>query len=366
MTSICNYSHPELQITHGLARQETGYLFPYNPEFYENASGLYGPGTIYCWYMLLASVLANWLYYVSYQPDAVPSASQTDESSKKPGISNDVLGALAYPAFAATDLLVQGFRMLGTEYRALAILCLRFPNTSLNGFGSFNHTQLHLNEIPPDILGLGQRVIDITGPLTVCYTAASVQLLLMGVLVCSNLNWLWDWKLNFSTHLIVFASHGYTVLCLAIFHFSLDDLGISFMVVFFEAWLPLQITGAYILGALLGVALLSMVILLIQALVRMDRGEAANALMATGLCLFLLATLVILLLAIHRDGLRIVPDLAIRVDERDQLATLIVGVVTLAFTLFDLGRRSFRERREEEPVDEEMQVMRRAETIQVS
>lgn len=44
MTSICNYSHPELQITEGLIRQTSGTLFPYNPEFYKLASGLRAGG----------------------------------------------------------------------------------------------------------------------------------------------------------------------------------------------------------------------------------------------------------------------------------------------------------------------------------
>jgi hypothetical protein len=63
MTSICNYSHPELQITEGLTRQTSGILFPYNPEFYKLASELYGPGTIYCWYLLIISVIINWLFH---------------------------------------------------------------------------------------------------------------------------------------------------------------------------------------------------------------------------------------------------------------------------------------------------------------
>lgn len=46
MASICDYSNPEWQSTDGLVRQPTGYLFPYNPELYKLASGLYSTGAI--------------------------------------------------------------------------------------------------------------------------------------------------------------------------------------------------------------------------------------------------------------------------------------------------------------------------------
>jgi hypothetical protein len=130
MSSLCNYSHPELQITDGLIRQDTGRLFPYNPEFYNAATGLYGPGTIYCWYMLLISVLISWAFCLA-----------DEDGPKKPGLSNDLLGALAYPVFAATDLVVQSMRILGMEKRALAIFCLRNPEVDLDLFGPFNTTR---------------------------------------------------------------------------------------------------------------------------------------------------------------------------------------------------------------------------------
>jgi hypothetical protein len=160
MTSICNYSHPELQITEGLTRQDSGILFPYNPEFYKLASGLYGPGTIYCWYLLLISVIINWFFH-----------EKDDEGYRRPGVSNDLLAALAYPTFAATDALIHSLRILRIEYRALAIFCLRFPKVELTSFGPFNDTQLDLRlPIPPDIVTLGQHAIDLGGPLPVCYT----------------------------------------------------------------------------------------------------------------------------------------------------------------------------------------------------
>ncbi|RKK51369.1 hypothetical protein BFJ69_g17947 [Fusarium oxysporum] len=219
MTSLCNISHPELQITDGLIRQETGRLFPYNPEFYDNATGLYGPGAIYCWYMLLASVFASWFYC---RPD--------HDGFMKPGISSDLLGALAYPVFAATDLLVQSIRMLGMDHRAEVIYCLRYPTADqLDSSGSPNTTQIDLNHIPADVLELGQHVVDIIGPLTVCCTATTI------------------------------------------------------------------------------------------------------------------------------------PDLGIRVTERDQLATLIVGIFTLAYTIFDIWQNFYRQKDKVQVAEEEMQMLPSAE-----
>ncbi|KAM0268121.1 hypothetical protein ACHAPA_005202 [Fusarium lateritium] len=217
MASLCNYSHPDPRLAQGLVHQGAGRLFPYNPEFYDNASGLYGPGAIYCWYMLLASVLASWSFYL------------VDHGSlEEPGLSSDLIGALAYPVFAATDLLVQSIRLQGMDYRALAILCLRFPKHELDDYGPFDTVEIDLHHIPPDILDFGQRVVNITGPLTIL---------------------------------------------------------------------------------------------------------------------------------IRWNELSIIPDLGIRVSERDQLATLIVGVFTLSLTLFDIGRHLYRKINEREVAEEGIEML---------
>ncbi|KAF5662540.1 acriflavine sensitivity control acr-2 [Fusarium heterosporum] len=176
--------HPELQVTVGLVRQGAGKLFPYHPEFFDNASGLYGPGATYCWYMLLASVFFNWIF-----------CRADRDGFKRPGLSSDLLGALVYPVFAATDLLVQSVRMQGMGQRALVILCLRFPETDIKIFGPFDDSEIDLSHIPPDVLDLGQHVVDITGPLTICYTAATFLVLLV-ILFCSGLNLfeIGDWR----------------------------------------------------------------------------------------------------------------------------------------------------------------------------
>ncbi|KAI1024946.1 hypothetical protein LB504_009877 [Fusarium proliferatum] len=306
MSSLCNYSHPELQITDGLIRQDTGRLFPYNPEFYNNATGLYGPGTIYCWYMLLVSVLASWAFCL------------TDEDGpKKPGLSNDLLGALAYPVFAATDLAVQSMKMLGMEKRALAIFCLRNPEVNLDLFGPFNTTQLDLNHIPPDT---------------------------------PSARW------------VVNVAYGYISLMLTIFHFSLGDIGTSFFIALYEAMLPVMLAVIYLFTAFIGLTLFTGIIMLVWSTLEKNYKDAVEALQALGGSIFFAGMLVVpSMLMIHRDRSTTIPDLGIRVSERDQLATLVVGIVTLAFTVIDVFKNFYRERHREEVADAEMQMLPAAE-----
>ena len=329
MASICNYSHPEQQITEGLVRHKSGSLFPYNPEFYELASGLYGPGTIYCWYLLVASVIIN---------RAFPE--KDDEGYELLQISNDLLAALAYPIFAATDALIHAIGLLGTEYRALAIFCLRYPGTDLTGLAKFNHTQLDLRHIPPDILSLGQHVIDITGPLTVCYMFTAVTfvfvLLYLYLLTIRDLP---DWRQTKWAKRLVFATCGYVILILTIFHLSLGDIGISFILSFYEALLPFMWFALFSMSAFISVGFVVAIFALIMSLIKRDKTDALEALKASGGCLilgfFFPGLMIYRALA---NGIPLVPDLAVRISERDQVAALIGGIVTLCFTLEDVYR----------------------------
>lgn len=51
------------------------------------------------------------------------------------------------------------------------------------------------------------------------------------------------------------------------------------------------------------------------------------------------------------------PDLGIRVSERDQLATLIVGVFTLSLTLFDIGHHFYQKLNGREVTEESMEML---------
>ncbi|KAF4340906.1 hypothetical protein FBEOM_5168 [Fusarium beomiforme] len=345
MSALCNYSHPELQITDGLARQDTGRLFPYNPEFYNNASGLYGPGTIYCWYMLLVSVLASWAFY------------EADEDGyKRPGLSSDLLGALAYPVFAATDLVAQSMCMLGMQKRALAIFCLRNPGVELDTFGPFNTTQLDLNHIPPDTLRLGQKVIDITGPLPICYSAAPFLLILIfGPIVRAA--WTEDWEPKPSACWVINVTYGYITLMLIIFHFSLGDIWVSSFIALYEALIPVVQLIVYLMAAFDALSFLAGIVMLVVSMVERDQAATLEALKGVGGAIFLGGTLVVPTLYMsQRNRVTTVPDLGIKVSERDQLATLIVGAVTLTFTAVEVFKKILRWRHQE-AMDEELQML---------
>ncbi|KPM42907.1 hypothetical protein AK830_g3634 [Neonectria ditissima] len=325
MSAICNYSHPELQISQGLVRHHSGSLFPYNPEFYENTTGLYGPGSIYCWYLLLASNILNW----GFTP-------KDERGCRRPEISNDFLAVIAYPVFAATDMTVQAMRLLGTEYRALAIFCLRFPKTELDGFAKFNKTQLDLRDIPPDILSLGQHVIDITGPMTICYTFAPICF--ASILWSNNPTDTAKFRPTRWTRRLIYIAYSYTMLSLVTFHLSLGNLGISLFVWLYEAIVPFEFAFTFGVTIMVFITFLGTLVELVAALIKRSKAEVLESLKSLASALFGTALVSLLILMTYVNGLRLVPDLGVTVGERDQLATLIVGVVTICFTLYDISR----------------------------
>jgi hypothetical protein len=338
MASICNYSHPELQITEGLIRHKTGSLFPYNPEFYDLASGLYGPGAIYCWELLLVSAILN----LAFQP-------MDDKGRHQLYISSDLLAVVAYPVFAATDVLVHAMKLLGTEYRALAIFCLRYPFVDLEGFAVFNHTQLDLSNVPPDILHLGQRAIDLTGSLTICYMYAIVFCFLLLLYLLGR-----DDSLRptiWMRRLVVY-SYGYVLVVLTIFHLSLRNLVISLALSFYEIILPILLVFLFAVSAATFVAFLMIIFSFGKALWAQNKTDVKKALNDFG-AFFILAWLLIpAIYSVLINGLSLIPDLGISLSERDQLATLIVGIATLGFTVYDIFHHRRILRKEARDADE--------------
>ena len=328
MTSICNYSHPEQQITTGLTRQTSGTLFPYNPEFYALTSGLYGPGTVFCWYLLLVSVIINW----SLHP-------KNDEGYRRPGVSNDLLAALAYPLFAATDALIHGFKFFGTEYRALALFCLRNPAADLTGFGTFNHTQLNLSDIPPDIVKLGQRAIDLGGPLPVCYTFTGVMFieLLADFYLMPRLHL--RWKPTKWAQWLAYGTYGYVVLLMTIFLSSLADFGISMFISLYEAIMPFWIFVMLFLCLFVPLLIIGNAYLLVLALCKRDSEgivEGVKNLLAGTLFTMFPAMMI---WSWRGNVIHFVPDIGVSLRERDQVAALLGGITTLVFTVGHLLRR---------------------------
>ncbi|CAJ0551263.1 Ff.00g111930.m01.CDS01 [Fusarium sp. VM40] len=348
MASLCNYSHPDPQIAQGLVPHGAGKLFPYNPEFYDNASGLYGPGTIYCWYMLLVSVVASWSFH------------QADHGSlKDPGLSSDLIGALAYPVFAATDLLVQSIRMRGMDHRAIAILCLRYPKHELDAYGPFDNVEIDLHHIPLDLLNFGQHIVDITGPLTIRYTATSF-LFLLYILFCSSmdLGGTRYWKPIPAVRWVMYTVYGYILLILAVFHLSLDNWFASFFLFYMETTLPAEIIMAYVSTFTITIALICFLAMLVWAVIGKDRGQAIEALKAIGCVLYFMILLAMPSMMVLRwNELGAMPDLGIRVSERDQLATLIVGVFTLSLTFFDIGHHFYRKMNGREVTEESIEML---------
>ncbi|KAH7198748.1 uncharacterized protein B0J16DRAFT_331060 [Fusarium flagelliforme] len=323
MASLCNYTHPELQITEGLVRHDAGILFPYNPEFYDTATGLYGPGAIYCWYMLLASVLASWFYGYA--------------AGRRPTLSSDLVGALAYPAFAATDLLRQCIGMIGIKDRGVAISCLAFDSHPTPGFYYFSTEPLDMKKIPPEVLDLGQRIIDILGPCKVSWTAGMFLCLLM--LSFIRLDKVPAPKLRNMTpcYLVIFATFSYICLSLTFFYFSMGDFGEAYLQVIFEIFHQVILMATPILITLVLSLIPVSIVTFISSWKKGEEVAAQAALknIKDGGLVMAVFILPSIWMIFYLDMSNI-PDLAIRITERDQLATLIVGVVTLIYTILDL------------------------------
>ncbi|KAL2149031.1 hypothetical protein VTH82DRAFT_1717 [Thermothelomyces myriococcoides] len=324
MTSICNYTHPELQLTGGLERQPTGTLFPYNPEFYERASGLYGPGSILTWHFLTVSVILNWCY-----------AAKDDEGYPGPSMSADLVAMVAYPVFAATDLLVQAIKFIGVKHRALAIFCIRNTNAYLQGFGEFPQTQLNLAEIPPGIVDLGQRAVEITGPLVVCYVFADISVLFLILMTVPLLTDKVPLRPTKAVKRLLLGGWAYVSLLLAVFHFSLGNIFVSFIIAMYEAVMPVALAFTIAWTLLCGLVFLFGLGECVLGLIRHDKHQLREGSKSIVSSLLVGSCSAVLILAVSTTTKAVYfPDLAVTIDERDQLAALIAGIATLVYTVY--------------------------------
>lgn len=352
-----------------MVRHSSGTLFPYNPEFYDLASSLYGPGAKYCWLLLLASVVLTWIFH--------PSA---DYEKEGPGMSNDLWAVLAYPTFAATDALVQAMKLRGTEHRALAYFCLRYPEAPLNWFGEFNHTQLDLrDEVPPDILSLGQKVIDLTGPVSVCYMfLVTILVMASTYAICqrlrlpqpperiespcypsptalegqreppnasssapSGLNRVMHKLPRFGSTIWAVAlaciAWAYVALMLTICILSLGNRFASFMIVLYELFMPFYLIFVLFASLAFAAVIILLSIKSVRLCIQQEWQTSLKMLQALGLYLLVGALgLGTFYLELYFQPMSVSPDLGIAVTERDQLATLIVGVATLGYTVYGI------------------------------
>ncbi|KAF5989341.1 hypothetical protein FBULB1_1084 [Fusarium bulbicola] len=175
--------------------------------------------------------------------------------------------------------------MLGMEQRALAIFCFRNPEVNLDLFGPFNTTQLDLNHIPPVTVLLGQRVVDITGPLTICYSEIPFLLILIVGLMIDT-DYAWNWKPKPSARWVVNVAYGYISLMLRMFYFSLGDIGTSFSIALYEAMLPVMLNVIYLFTAFIGLTFLTGIIMLVWSMIEKNEKDAIEALKAPGGCIF--------------------------------------------------------------------------------
>lgn len=343
MTSLCNITHFEDQITDGLVRQGTGSLFPYNPEFYERASGLYGPGSIICWYLLFSSLLCNWDFDHT-DPDGI----------QRPRISGDVFAVLAYPVFAATDLFRQALGLRDTEHAALGVFCLRWPEALLDSEdGIFNHTQLNLSDIPPDVLDLGQRAVDYTGPLPVCYTLSMTVIIFYSMSFAHK-----NFQVPTGIKWILAATWIYVSTMIVV---SMLCLGVG------KVRHKISLASGEIMVALLMILLLWLVSTFLFSLTSffLNKGQIRRCLCKE--CVTMEAAFVIehpgtRFFGVHaflhilifggiafRSRLRPASDLGIGITEKDQLAALIGGILVLCWTIITIPshyQRAAKDRRE--------------------
>lgn len=351
MATFCNYTHYELQNTSGLERQGHGLLFPYNPEFYDRASGLYGPGTIIAWNMLFVSLVINAVF--KERPDKTP-----DRPNFWSGMSAELVTFVAYPVFAATDLLVHGIQLFGHENRASALLCLRDPNENTHKQSARNteyrQHPLDLANIPPDILSLGQRVVELTGPLDVTYSSFPLA---FWTVVALETRVHAQARKRAAATMFVGASMAYVLLLVFIFHCTLGSFSDGvFFISFTETMrLSFKISAVMIVMGDLIVAGVAMLFLAtycpwIASLWLRDDWEKPPAFVpkdifspaglgavVLGLMLWTLNDKWLVGMAPNSPW---VPDLGVALSEQDQLAALIAASFSLCYTLYSVvGRR---------------------------
>lgn len=353
-TTLCNYTHYELQNTSGLERQGQGVLFPYNPEFYDRASGLYGPGTIIAWNMLFVSLFINAL--LPELPD-----QSTGRQNYWSGMSGELVTFVAYPMFAATDLLVHGIQLFGHENRASDLLCLRIPfeRTTQQGVrdAKYRRHPLDLANIPPDILSLGQRVVELTGPLDVTYSSFPLAWWIMLALE-SRAQAKAQAPKHAAATMFMGASMTYVLFLVFIFHCTLGSFSTSaFLIPFTEAMrLSLKIAVVMIVMADLiavgGAMLFLGYGLWIGCLwLRGDRERTAAlgqgpkdffspvegiSVAVMGLFLWVLNDKWLVGMSPNSSWM---PDLGVSLSEQDQLAALIAASLSLFYTLYGAVRR---------------------------
>ncbi|KAJ1323229.1 hypothetical protein MN608_11375 [Microdochium nivale] len=364
MNTLCEYAHPSLYDTSALERQGVGKMFPYHPAMYERTSDLYGPGSLLAWYLLISSFT---LTSVFWPATIISSASDEQRRWRQPRVTADLLAISLYAIFAATDVLIQAVVTLrGLEDRATIILCLRFPNLKrrpdpLDDVDPSTLPQLPV-EMPQDLLEYGQKIVSITGPLPVCYIALAVAAAwcygwneyrparnAMSRIQSSGV----AWEPSAGVVRLVAAMVGYVTVCLTVYHFSLGDVQTSGLLASLELLWPFWVGATC--GAMVGVLVVVGIMgwAACSSIAWWRGGTASGSAQVRGqkstdACMLLgflfsafgaLWTLSCLIfVAYSMSDMTLLTDLAKSLTERGQLASLLVGVATTAYSAYDVFR----------------------------
>ena len=139
---------------------------------------------------------------------------------------------------------------------------------------------------------------------------------------------------------------AYVLLALVVFHLSLGDFGITLSIVCFEVWVLLFKATAIGTTLCSGLGFLRGIYCLGVSLVNRNRSSAIDAARVVGTCITIAPYFPgCLIYDIIEFQMPVVPDLAITVDERDQLAALIAGAMTLGYTIYTTIRKGGETRR---------------------
>ncbi len=128
------------------------------------------------------------------------------------------------------------------------------------------------------------------------------------------------------------------LLLLTIFHLSLGDLGISFCIWLYEAIQPFLNTLMVLSTLFVGIGILGGLVAGLVGVWRRDWDNAVVGAKALGSGLILSILPAIFIFQTVHNKIQLVPDLAVTVDERDQLAALIAGSMAMAYTCYTVWR----------------------------
>ncbi|KXJ84851.1 hypothetical protein Micbo1qcDRAFT_226168 [Microdochium bolleyi] len=364
---LCNYSLQEGFDSTGLERQGVGRMFPYHPDIYAVASDFYGPGSLLGWYLLIASFITTSVL----GPIEITGSGDRQCRRRRPRVTTDLLAVILYAVFAATDLLVQAVGLVGLENRAFVIACLRASNIMQPSPRFDDSLPPVMDEMPPELIEYGQKMVAITGPLGVCSIFLTV--ITTGIFV---LNHVWSSQRAHSTSVdvllepnvwvvrLVLGAAAYVVLCLLAFCISLDD--------YLSSWNLMTNESNWILSLLI-MAGVSVAAVIFIGIVVWSVGSAAISHVGRALGVttvyrqrpnvndvLLLVQSVQFLTLPTSIGLLIIPnlvdfvprvyitpltDLGKPLVERGQLAALLVGAITTTFSVCEVLRYEGRARR---------------------